>query len=216
MRFTRVKPGKQQEVIMTKAGKNKLNDKTYRLVGLGILTAIIIVLQVIATYFPTKPFAITLALIPIVIGAAIFGSGAGAYLGAVFSTVVIIMCITGADAGGFMVWQANPVMCVILCMLKGSAAGFFAGLLYNVISKKNVILGTVSAAIIAPIANTGLFIIGLLLFFRDTLALWAGGTDIVFWALFIMAGWNFITELAVNIVLIPVIIRILKAIKAIK
>ena len=83
MRFTRVKPGKQQEVIMTKAGKNKLNDKTYRLVGLGILTAIIIVLQVIATYFPTKPFAITLALIPIVIGAAIFGSGAGAYLGAV-------------------------------------------------------------------------------------------------------------------------------------
>ena len=79
-----------------------------------------------------------------------------------------------------------------------------------------MILGTVSAAIIAPIANTGIFIIGLLLFFRDTLALWAGGTDIVFWALFIMAGWNFITELAVNIVLIPVIIRILKAIKAIK
>lgn len=201
---------------MTNTGKNKLNNKTYRLVGLGILTAIVIVLQVIATYFPTKPFAITLALIPIVIGAAVYGSYAGAYLGAVFSAVVVIMCITGADAGGFMVWQANPVMCVILCMLKGSAAGFFAGLLYNVLSKKNVVLGTVAAAVVAPVANTGIFIIGLLIFFRDILAQWAGGTDIVFWALFIMAGWNFVTELIVNIVLIPVIIRILKAVKAIK
>ncbi|MEE0874875.1 MAG: ECF transporter S component [Ruminococcus sp.] len=200
---------------MTNTGKNKLNNKTYRLVGLGILTAIVIVLQVIATYFPTKPFAITLALIPIVIGAAVYGSYAGAYLGAVFSAVVVIMCITGADAGGFMVWQANPVMCVILCMLKGSAAGFFAGLLYNVLSKKNVVLGTVAAAVVAPVANTGIFIIGLLIFFRDILAQWAGGTDIVFWALFIMAGWNFVTELIVNIVLIPVIIRILKAVKAI-
>ena len=200
---------------MTNTGKNKLNNKTYRLVGLGILTAIVIVLQVIATYFPTKPFAITLALIPIVIGAAVYGSYAGAYLGAVFSAVVVIMCITGADAGGFMVWQANPVMCVILCMLKGSAAGFFAGLLYNVLSKKNVVLGTVAAAVVAPVANTGIFIIGLPIFFRDILAQWAGGTDIVFWALFIMAGWNFVTELIVNIVLIPVIIRILKAVKAI-
>lgn len=200
---------------MTTTGKNKLDNKTYRMVGLGILTAIIIVLQVIATYFPTKPFSITLALIPIVIGAAVYGYFAGAYLGAVFSAVVIIMCITGQDAGGFMVWQANPVMCVVLCMLKGSAAGFLAGLLYNALSKVNTILGTVAAAIIAPIANTGIFIIGLLLFFRDTLAAWAGGTDIVFWALFVMAGWNFVTELVVNIVLIPVIIRILKAIKAI-
>lgn len=200
---------------MTKNEKTKPSNKTYKVVGLGILTAIIIVLQVIATYFPTKPFSITLALIPIVIGAAVYGSKAGAYLGAVFSAVVVIMCITGADAGGFMVWQANPFMCVVLCMLKGSAAGFLAGLLYNALSKKNVVLGTIAAAVIAPIANTGIFIIGLLLFFRDTLAVWAGGTDIVFWALFIMAGWNFVTELVVNIVLIPVIIRILKAIKAI-
>ena len=99
---------------MTKA-KNTQQSKTFKLVGLAILTAIIVVLQVITTYFPTKPFAITLALIPIVIGAALFGKGAGAYLGAVFSVVVIIMCVIGADAGGAMVWNANPFMCVVLC-----------------------------------------------------------------------------------------------------
>ena len=55
--------------------KTTQQSKTFKIVGLGILTAIIVVLQVVTTYFPTKPFAITLALIPIVIGAALFGAG---------------------------------------------------------------------------------------------------------------------------------------------
>ena len=121
--------------------KQNTNSKTFTLVGLAILTAIIIVLQVVTTYFPTKPFAITLALIPIVIGSALYGAKAGAYLGAVFSVVVLIMCAAGADAGGAMVFYANPAMCILLCLLKGSAAGFVAGLIYNAVSKKNQILG---------------------------------------------------------------------------
>ena len=92
---------------------NTNKSNVYRLTGLGILTAIIIVLQVLTTFVRFGPFSITLALIPIVVGAAMYGKGAGAYLGAVFSVVVVIMCITGGDVGGFMVWSANPVMCVI-------------------------------------------------------------------------------------------------------
>ena len=201
---------------MTNTGKKTSNNKVYTMVGLAILTAIIIVLQVIATYLPTKPFSVTLALIPIVLGAAVYGKYAGAYLGAVFSVVVVIMCINGSDVGGFMVWQANPFMCVVMCMLKGTAAGFVAGLLYGALSKKSPLLGTILAAIAAPIVNTGIFITGMFLFFRETLSLWAGDTDVLFWAIFIMAGWNFVAELVVNIVLVPVIIRILQAVKAIK
>lgn len=197
---------------MTQA-KNKQQSKTFKIVGLGILTAIIIVLQVITTYFPTKPFAITLALIPIVIGAAMFGKGAGAYLGAVFSAVVIIMCVIGADVGGAMVWNANPVMCIIVCMLKGSAAGFVAGAVYNWLSKKNQILGAVAAAFCAPIVNTGIFIIGLLLFFRETLQVWAGDSDILVFAVLGLTGVNFLVELGVNMVLSPVIVRIINAIR---
>ena len=197
---------------MTKA-KNTQQSKTFKLVGLAILTAIIVVLQVITTYFPTKPFAITLALIPIVIGAALFGKGAGAYLGAVFSVVVIIMCVIGADVGGAMVWNANPFMCVVLCMLKGSLAGFVAGLVYNALSKKNQILGAVAAAFCAPVVNTGIFIIGLLLFFRETLKVWAGDTDILFFAVIGLTGVNFLVELGVNMVLAPVIVRIINAIR---
>jgi uncharacterized membrane protein len=197
---------------MTQAKTNQQN-KTFKIVGLGILTAIIIVLQVVTTYFPTKPFAITLALIPIVIGAALFGKGAGAYLGAVFSVVVIIMCVIGADVGGAMIFNANPALCIIMCLLKGTAAGFVAGLVYNAVAKKNQILGAVLAAFCAPVVNTGIFIIGTLLFFRDTLQVWAGNTDVLFYAVIVMTGVNFLVELGVNMILAPVIVRIVNAVR---
>lgn len=194
---------------MSKTNKSNV----YRMTGLGILTAIIVVLQVITTYFPTKPFAVTLALIPIVIGAAIFGPKAGAYLGGVFSVVVIIMCVIGADVGGAMVWNANPFLCVLVCMLKGVAAGFVSGLLFRLVAKKNLITGTAVAAVVSPIVNTGIFYIGMLLFFREVLALWSGGSDVLFFALSAMTSVNFLVELGVNIIVTPIIVAILRAIK---
>lgn len=183
------------------------------MVGLGMLTAIIVVLQVVTTYFPTKPFAITLALIPIVIGAALYGPKAGAYLGAVFSVVVIIMCVFGADAGGAMVWNANPILCIVVCMVKGTMAGFCAGLVYNLLAKKNNILGAAAAAIVSPIVNTGIFYIGMLLFFRPVLRAWVGqGSNLLYHIIFTLTGINFLVELGVNIVLVPVIVQIVKVV----
>ncbi|MBQ5399269.1 MAG: ECF transporter S component [Ruminococcus sp.] len=192
---------------------SKTNQGLFRMVGLGMLTAIIVVLQVVTTYFPTKPFAITLALIPIVIGAALYGPKAGAYLGAVFSVVVIIMCIFGADAGGAMVWNANPALCVLVCLVKGSAAGFAAGLVYNLLAKKNNILGAAAAAVISPVVNTGIFYIGMLLFFRPVLEAWVGqGSDLLYAIVFTLTGVNFLVELGVNIVLVPVVVQIIKVV----
>lgn len=192
---------------------NTNKSNVYRLTGLGILTAIIIVLQVLTTFVRFGPFSITLALIPIVVGAAMYGKGAGAYLGAVFSVVVVIMCITGGDVGGFMVWSANPVMCVIMCMLKGTAAGFLAGLMYQLVGKKNQLLGVILAALISPIANTGIFIIGMLLFFRETLAAWAGGSDLLSYIILGLTGVNFLIELGVNMILSPVVVKIIDAVQ---
>ena len=196
-----------------KTGKSTLNDKTYRLAGLGILTAIIIVLQIISTFVKFGPFSITLSLIPIIVGAAIYGIGAGAYLGAVFSAVVVIMCITGGDIGGAMVWNANPIMCLILCMVKGTLAGFEAGVHYKALENTNKILASVAAALVSPIVNTGIFLLGLVIFFKDTLMLWAGGTDVLYYIIFGLTGINFLVELAVNVVLSPVIVRIVQVVK---
>ena len=191
-------------------------NKIYKLVGTGILAAIIVVLQVVTTYCPTKPFSITLALIPIIIGAAVFDEYVGAILGGVFSIVVIIMCVIGADVGGAMVWNANPFLCIVVCMLKGVAAGYVSGLVYRLISKKNTIIATVVAGISAPVVNTGIFLLGLSIFFRPVLFAWAGKTDIVFYILFMLTGLNFLVELGVNMVSAPIIVRILKAIKVVK
>ena len=192
---------------------NTSKNNVYRLTGLGILTAIIIVLQIFTTFVHFGPFSITLALIPIVVGAAMFGVGAGAYLGAVFSVVVVIMCITGGDPGGAMVWAANPFMCVVMCMLKGTMAGLCAGAVYKALSGKNKLVATVLAALVSPIVNTGIFIIGMLLFFRETLAAWAGGSDLLTYIIVGLTGVNFLIELGVNIVLSPVVVKIIDAVK---
>lgn len=191
----------------------KTNNKIFRLASVSVLSAIIIVLQVVTTYFPTKPFSITLALIPIIIGSAIFDEKVGAFLGGVFSVVVIAMCIVGADLGGAMVYAANPFMCIVVCMLKGIMAGYVSGLVFRLVSKKSTLLATVVAGICAPIVNTGIFIIGLVLFFSDTLTAWANGQDVFLYIITGLTGINFLIELGVNMVLTPIIIRILKAIK---
>lgn len=193
--------------------KTNTKSNVFRITGLSILTAIIIVLQVLTTYFPTKPFAITLALIPIVIGAALYGAGAGAYLGGVFSVVVIFMCIIGADLGGAMVWNANPFLCVVVCMLKGVAAGFVSGLVFKALAQKNTVLATAAAAVLSPIINTGIFSIGMLLFFKPVLEAWSGGSDVLYYVVFTMTGINFLVELGVNIVVTPIIVSIIKAVR---
>lgn len=191
----------------------KAKEKTIRLVSLGILSAIIIVLQVIATYFPTKPFAITLSLIPIIIGSALFDEKAGAFLGGVFSVVVITMCVIGADVGGAMVWNANPFMCVLVCMTKGVMAGYVSGLVYRLLNKKSPIAATFVVGVSAPVVNTGIFILGLVLFFRPILSQWSGGSDMLYYILFGLTGLNFLVELGVNMILCPVIVKILEAVK---
>lgn len=191
----------------------RTKEKTIRLVSLGVLSAIIIVLQVITTYFPIKPFPITLSLIPIIIGCALFDEKAGAFLGGIFSVVVIIMCAIGADMGGAMVWNASPFLCILVCMIKGIAAGYVGGLVYKPISKKNQTVATFVAGFVTPIVNTGIFILGLMLFFKDVLVAWAGGSDLLYYIIFSLTGLNFLVELGVNMILSPVIVKILNAVK---
>ena len=70
------------------------------------------------------------------------------------------------------------------------------------------------AAVLSPIVNTGIFCLGLILFFRPILISWAGGTDVLYYIIFSLLGINFLVELGVNIVLSPIVVRILKAVKA--
>lgn len=185
--------------------------KTKKIVMLAIFTAIVIVLQLLGQFISFGSFSISLVLIPIVVGAAICGPGAGAFLGAVFGIVVTITCITGMDKGGFILFSANPFLTVLTCVLKGTLAGWLSGLVYAHMSKINNFAAVVLAAIVCPVVNTGIFCVALALLFHDILIEWAGGTSIVYYFIFSLVGVNFLLEMVVNVVLSPIAVRIIKA-----
>ncbi len=66
------------------------------------------------------------------------------------------------------------------------------------------------AAIVSPIVNTGIFLIGCRLFFFDTIKQWAGGTDAFVYMITGLVGFNFLFELGANIILSPTIVKLTK------
>lgn len=177
------------------------NQKIKRMVSLAFLMALVLVMQMLGSIIPAiGGFSISLVLIPIVMGAVLFGPSAGALLGATFGTIVYINCITGADPGGAMVFQADPFLCLLVVMGKGVLAGTLSGLVYKLIGKWNVHIAMLFAAIICPVTNTGVFIVCMLTFFKDVLAAWAGGGDIIAYVLSGLVLMNFVPELILNVV----------------
>ena len=78
--------------------------------------------------------------------------------------------------------------------------------------KKNRYLAVILAAIACPLVNTGVFLLGCVVFFLDTIKEWgaAGGFENVAQFLIIgMVGLNFLVELSVNIFLSPIVVRLL-------
>lgn len=189
---------------------NNAKSNTRRLTGIAIFSAMIILLQIFATFVKFGPVSITLALIPIVVGAALYGIRTGAFLGCVFGVVVLIACIFGWDVGGNILWVANPLMTALLCLIKGAAAGFMSGVVYVLIAKKNSDFGAIFAAIICPVVNTAIFCGAMVLFYNDILTEWAAGTPALSYIIFGLVGVNFIIELSVNVVLSPIVSRIIK------
>ena len=191
--------------------RSSTQARTRKLTMMSLLCAMIVVLQLIPTFFgATLPF--TLALTPIIIGAALYGWREGAFLGFFFGLVVFLYAIFGWDAftGGLL--QFNFVITTLLCFLKGAAAGAVAGLLYHPIAKKNKTAAALACAAAAPIVNTGVFALGMLTILRDFLdsftASVGGGDPVVF--LFVgLISVNFFIELGSNLLLGATIARLL-------
>ena len=181
------------------------NAKIKRMVGIALLMAMVIVLQFVGSMIPPigGTVSISLVLIPIIVGAAIYGPGAGAILGLTFAVVTVINCITGADPGGAMVFQANPLMCIAVVGGKSILCGLASGWVYKLLHKKNAYIAMLCAAIVCPVVNTGTFVTCMLLFFKPVLSAWAGGTDVVAYVLTGLVLCNFVPEMILNVIFSP-------------
>ncbi|MBQ8344014.1 MAG: ECF transporter S component [Clostridia bacterium] len=185
---------------------NKGRMQTERLVLMALLTALTAVLAYFGGFIKIGGLAsISLTLIPVVLGSALCGPKAGAWLGGVAGAVFFIT----ADAA-FWFGLSIPGT-VITVMVKGIVAGLCAGLTYKALEKFNRYVAVLVSAIVCPIVNTGIFLIGCLIFFMDTVNGGAAGEGMsVFGYLIVFfVGLNFVFELLVNIILSPAILRII-------
>ena len=176
-----------------------MNKNVKKMTGTAMLMALVVVLQLLgASIPPVGGFTISLVLIPIVMGSALYGPATGALLGAAFGMVVVIGCVTGTDVGGAMVFQANPLLCILVVLGKGILAGLASGAVYRLLKGKNRVLAMTLAAAVCPMVNTGVFILCMAAFFMDVLAVWAGG-NVLGYVLSGLILCNFVPELVINL-----------------
>lgn len=180
---------------------------------LGLFAAVVVVLQLLSYVIKIGTFNLSLVLIPIVLGAVLYGPGFGAVLGAVFGVVTVVTSMTGLDAGGQQLWLLNPLLTAAICLLKGAAAGAAAGFVARLFDSFSSTVGVIAAAVVAPIVNTGVFLLGLVFFFRSTLLAWANGQPIGYYIIVGLVGVNFLIEFLLNVILSPAILTVTRALK---
>ena len=176
---------------MTMERRKSSRSDIIRLTYLAALTALVVVLQFIPIRFGT--FELALSVPVIVIGAALCGVGGGAWLGLVFGVVVLMLPGTAAYL------SFNAFGTVVTVILKGALAGVVSSVIYKLIEDKNRYVAVLVAAICATLTNTGVFLIGSMIFFESDIST----------VINVLISLNFIVELAINTVLVPTIYRII-------
>jgi len=172
------------------------NRKIRKLTTLALLTALVILFQAyLASLLTFWQLSLSLVLVPIVVGACLFGPAAGAWLGFVFGMTVLL----SGQAAMFL--GLNAPGTIVMVLLKGIAAGLVPGLLYDGLCEKNQKSAVLAAAAAAPVLNTGLFVIGCLTLYGDNVK--------ALLTIFVLV--NFAIELALNLVLNPTILFLVKA-----
>ncbi len=172
-----------------------------KIVGTGILSTIVIALALFSNYISFGPVNITLALIPIIIGAVVYGPISGLFLGLVNGAIVLLSPSTA------IFLSHNLAMTIVTCLTKTGIAGLIAGFIPIILKKHNKI-AIIIAAILVPIINTGIFVLFSLGFFLD---LFPEPTPT--YLIMSVVGFNFLIELGVNAILSPTIYYIVDIVK---
>lgn len=188
---------KEKEKTMTK--------RIHKITGIGLLTAICVILTIIGNNITIGPVAINLSLIPIALGAIIYGPVAGLIIGVVNGITVLLAPSTS------LFLSHSVIFTIITCLLKTGIAGLISGLLFKLFKKINYSLAVVLACISIPIINTSIFALCVFLFFYDLLLKGQGNNAFIYFCLTIV-GWNFIFEIIVTSILSPTIIYVTKII----
>ncbi len=182
------------------------HEKNLRMTQLAILTAITALLSFFMLPI-AGVFELTLAMIPVAIGAILLGPVAGTCLGGVFGICSYIQCF-GISAFGTMLFTENPFFAFLVCVPTRILMGFLVAVIYKGVHKlflkfeeKHHSFSVSVASLSAPVLNT-VFFLGMFALLYINGASWtsvaAGKNAQGLWqVLFAMAGINAIVEIAV-------------------
>ena len=175
------------------------------------MLALVVVLQSISSF---GFIPICLCLIPITLGAMLLGWRGGLGLGFAFGVVALFWGMVGKDPFTALLFAENPGMTIVICLVKGSLCGLIPALVYKLIEPKNQLVASIVAAVLAPIVNTGVFILGSLIIQQDVMDASVilfkenknidpeamGFTALLF---LVLISANFFIEFGVNVVFAP-------------
>lgn len=186
---------------------------------IAVLVALVIVLQIFGGYIKIAGLSLNLALVPIVLGAILFGSFTGAFLGFICGLIVFIYGATGQEPFTFYIFSLSPFVTTLLCLLKTTVAGAVAGWVYRLIAKKNRWIAVITASALVPILNTGIFAIGCFIMLDDivsflgTLGQDTTGMSAAYIVFVVVITWNFFIELLTSMLLAPVVATVTRIVE---
>ena len=180
---------------------------TRNITYLAVLLALVILFQVLARFMHVGNASFCLVLIPIVLGGMLLGPIAGGLLGLAFALVVIFADILG-DPMSMIILKDHPFLLIFSTLLRGAIAGVVPALLFRLVSKKNKRVATFVAAASAPVINTGIFILSMLIMSGSVVKAMgedAAGHSAIYIIVIWFVGINFFIELGLNLVLSPML-----------
>ena len=203
--------------------QSSTHAQVLRLVQIALLTALMLLLQLLLGGLRAGPVTLSFSLVPLVIAAVFIGPGAGAFLGLVSGVATFFQVLTAADPFYTLLIATNPWLTAAICVVKTTLAGLLAGWCYQALCKvsKYRALNAILPAVLCPTVNTGVFCLGMYFGFGTALqnseAFGAvASAGLVSFILIGLAGINYLVEVLINVVACPVVAKALYSTKFFK
>ena len=190
---------KKEEKQVEEYKEEKFTTKTL------VRTAILALMIVLLAYLPINvgALSITLTIIPIAVGALLYGPLVGAILGLVFGLVSFIQCF-GYSPFGLQLLSINWFLTFLVCVPTRILAGFIPGLISRGFKKAhfNHHISDAICSILVPLLNTVFFMSMLIICFYQTEFIQgfvsALGASNAFMFVILFVGINGLVELLVG------------------
>lgn len=174
--------------------------------GLAVFALIIVVMAFTpAGFLKTGNLEASFLVVPVAIGAILLGPTYGAVLGLVMGVVSFAQCFGASDMGSAL-FGVSAVNTFLLCVIPRVICAWMAGVFYDLLSKidKTGFVPQIAAAVVCPIFNFILFMLGLSLLFGQTpyllnMQTQMNASGIGFY--FALGGMNLLYELLASVVL---------------